>query len=67
MIILSHIGRPIDKVRIKCLDDDSEYGTIPIKLIKIIKINKVVTTDDIPLRLSDVVRDNCVIIVSIIG
>lgn len=67
MIILSHIGKPIDRVKIKCLDEDSEYGTIPIKLIIIIKMNSVVTIDDIPLRLTDVVRDSCVIIVSIIG
>lgn len=67
MIILSHIGKPIDRVMIRCLDDDSEYGIIPIKFTKIIKINNVVTIDDIPLRLIDVVRDICVIIVSIIG
>lgn len=67
IIILSHIGSPIDNVRIRCLDEDSEYGTIPIKLIRIIIINRVVTIDDIPFRFRDVVRDNCVIIVSIIG
>lgn len=67
MIILSHIGSPIDSVKIRCLDEDNEYGTIPIKLTKIIKMNRVVTIDDIPFKLTDVVRDNCVIIVSIIG
>lgn len=67
IIILNHIGRPIDSVKIRCLDEDSEYGTIPIRLIMMIITNKVVTIDDIPFRLRDVVRDNCVIIVSIIG
>lgn len=67
MIILNHIGSPIDSVRIRCLDEDREYGIIPIKFTRIIRMNRVVTNDDIPLRLIDVVRDNCVIIVSIIG
>lgn len=67
MIILSHIGSPIDNVIIKCLDEDSEYGTIPIKFTRIIKINNVVTIDDIPFRFNDVVRESWVIIVSIIG
>lgn len=61
------MGSPIDNVKIKCLDDDSEYGIIPIKLIIMIIVNSVVTIDDIPFRFKDVVRDNCVIIVSIIG
>lgn len=52
---------------IRCLEDDSEYGIIPIKLIIIIAINSVVTIDDIPFKLNDIVRDNCVIITSIIG
>lgn len=63
----SHIGRPIDSVIIKCLDDDSEYGIIPIKLTRMIVINSVVTSDDIPFKLKDIVRDNCVIITSIMG
>lgn len=63
----NHIGNPIDRVIIRCLDDDNEYGIIPIKLIIIIVINSVVTNDDIPFRLKDIVRDNCVIITSIIG
>ncbi len=67
IIILSHIGRPIDSVKIRCLDEDNEYGIIPIRLIMIIITNRVVTIDDIPFRLRDVVRDSCVIIVSIIG
>lgn len=58
MIILSHMGRPIESVKIRCLDDDSEYGIIPIKLIPIIVINSAVTIDDIPFRLIDSVRDN---------
>lgn len=67
MIIDSHIGRPIDSVIIRCLDDDNEYGIIPIKLTKMIVMNSVVTSDDIPFKLKDIVRDNCVIITSIIG
>jgi hypothetical protein len=54
-------------VRIRCLEDESEYGIIPAKLIRIIKINRVEIKDDIPFRLIDIVRDNWVIIVSIIG
>jgi hypothetical protein len=57
-IIDSHIGSPIDRVIIRCLDDDREYGIIPIKLIKIIVINSAVTNDDIPFKLNDIVRDN---------
>lgn len=67
IIILSHIGSPIDNVKIRCLDDDREYGIIPIKLIRIIAINRVVTIDDIPFILIEVVRDSWVIIISIIG
>lgn len=67
MIILNHIGRPIDSVKIRCLDDDSEYGTIPIKLMAMIATNSVVTIDDIPFKWIDDVRDSCVIIVSTIG
>lgn len=67
IIILNHIGRPIDSVRIKCLEEESEYGIIPAKLIKIIRTNSVVISEDIPFKLIDIVRDNCVIIVSIIG
>jgi len=66
-IIDNHIGNPIDKVIIKCLDDDNEYGIIPIKLIMIIVINNVVTSEDIPFKLKDIVRDSCVIITSIMG
>lgn len=40
---------------------------MPIKLIIIIATNNVVTNDDIPFRLKDIVRDNWVIITSIIG
>lgn len=67
MIIDNHMGNPIDSVIIRCLEDDNEYGIIPIKLIIIIVINSVVTIDDIPFKLKDIVRDNCVIITSIIG
>lgn len=66
-IIDNHIGSPIDRVIIRCLDDDREYGIIPIKLIKIIVINSAVISDDIPFKLNDIVRDNWVIITSIIG
>lgn len=58
MIILNHIGSPIDKVIIRCLDDDSEYGTIPIRLVRIIRMNRVVTIDEVPFKLIDVVRDS---------
>lgn len=67
IIILNHIGRPIERVRIKCLDDDSEYGIIPAKLIKMIKMNNVVISEDIPFKLMDIVRESWVIIVSIMG
>jgi hypothetical protein len=52
------MGSPIDKVIIRCLDEDKEYGIIPIKLIRIIVINSAVTNDDIPFKLNDIVRDN---------
>jgi hypothetical protein len=67
IIILSHIGNPIDRVKIRCLDVDSEYGIIPIKLIIIIVINSVVTIDVIPFRLIESVRDNWATIRFIIG
>jgi hypothetical protein len=57
-IIDSHIGSPIDRVIMRCLDEDNEYGIIPIKLIKIIATNNVVTRDDMPFKLIDIVRDN---------
>ena len=66
-IILSHIGKPIDSVKIKCLDDDNEYGIIPIKFVIMIIIKSDVTTDDILFSLIDIVRDSCLIIVLIIG
>lgn len=67
IIILSHIGNPIDRVRIRCLEDDSEYGIIPIRLIPIIVINRAVTIEDIPFKLIDNVRESCVIITFISG
>ena len=67
MIILSHIGRPIDSVRIRCLEDDREYGIIPIRLIPIIVMNRAVTIEDIPFRLIDSVRESWVIITFING
>ncbi len=67
IIILSHIGSPIDSVRIKCLEDDSEYGIIPIRLMPIIVTNNAVTIEDIPFRLIDSVRESCVIITLING
>jgi hypothetical protein len=57
-IILSHIGRPIDRVKIKCLEEDSEYGIIPIRFVIMMMMNNEVTTDDIPFRLIDIVRDS---------
>jgi hypothetical protein len=66
-IILNHIGSPIDSVKIKCLDDEREYGIIPIKFVKIIIMNNDVTIEDIPFKLIDNVRDSCLIIVLIIG
>lgn len=65
--ILIHIGNPIHKVIIKCLDDEGQYGTIPIKFIKIIKINKFIIIDDNPFNRRDEVRNNCSIINWVIG
>lgn len=65
--ILNHIGRPIDSVNKRWLDDDREYGIMPIKLIIIIIINSLHTVLDSPLILIDDVRYICVIINSIIG
>lgn len=67
IIILIHIGRPMDKVKIKCLEVDSEYGINPIKLIMMIIMNRDVTIDEIPFKLVDMVRESCIIIVFIIG
>jgi len=67
MIIFIHIGSPIDRVKIRCLEEEREYGIIPVILIKIINVNNVVIIDDVPFRLIDIVCDNCVIIVSIVG
>lgn len=39
-IILIHRGRPRDKVNRRCLDVLNEYGTSPIKLIRMIVINR---------------------------
>ena len=61
------MGRPIDKVIIKWLDEDGQYGTIPIKFIKIIKMNKFIIIDDNPFNRKDVVRNNCAIINWVIG
>lgn len=56
--MLNHKGRPIDRVIIKWLEDDSEYGIMPIRLIEINKINKDDTVIDKPFKLIDEVRDN---------
>lgn len=58
IIILNHIGRPIERVRIRCLEEDSEYGIIPAKLIRMIKTNSVVISEDIPFKLMDIVRES---------
>jgi hypothetical protein len=58
IIILSHMGRPSDKVKIKCLDEENTYGTIPIKFSIIITKNNVYVTEDMPFKFIDVVRDS---------
>lgn len=65
--ILIHKGNPIVSVIIRCLEDDNEYGIIPIKLIVISKINSDVIVIDIPFKLILEVRDNWFIIKLIIG
>lgn len=65
--ILNHIGRPIDMVSNKWLEDEIEYGTIPIKLTITIIVNTLHTVIDIPLRLIDIVRNICSIINCIKG
>lgn len=47
-IISIHIGRPIDKVIIRCLVFLREYGVIPRRFDRIITIKIVVTSADIP-------------------
>lgn len=61
------MGSPIDRVIIRCLDEDGQYGTMPIKFIKIIKINRFIIIDDRPFNRRDVVRNNCAIINCDIG
>jgi len=53
--------------RVKRLNEDIEYGIIHIKSIKMIIINNVVTREDTPFKLNDIVGDSWVIITSIIG
>jgi hypothetical protein len=47
-IISIHIGRPMDKVIIRCLVFLREYGVIPRRFDRIITIKIVVTRADIP-------------------
>ena len=65
--ILIQSGRPIESVKIKWLDDDKEYGIIPIRLIKISKINNEEIVIDKPFKLIDDVRDSWFIMNFIIG
>jgi len=65
--ILNHIGNPINRVMIRCLDEDIEYGIIPIILIVMIIINSLATVEESPLMLIAVVRNICVIIKFVIG
>lgn len=65
--ILIHIGRPIHSVIIKCLEEDNEYGTIPMKLIVIIIVNRILIIADMPFRFLELVRNSCSIINSVSG
>lgn len=50
MIILSQMGRPRERVKISWLERLKEQGIRPIRLVKTIKINRLVTTDDSPFK-----------------
>lgn len=58
MIILSQIGSPRDRVRINWLESLKEYGIRPMRLIRIIKINRLLRTEDSPFKDLLLVRDN---------
>lgn len=58
IIRLSHNGSPNDRVKIRCLDVLNVYGTRPIKLIKMIRINKGAISDLSPFKLIVLVRDS---------
>lgn len=66
-IISIHIGRPMDRVMIKCLVFLREYGVIPKRFDKIIVMKIVDTRADIPFIWVEYVRDNCEKIVENIG
>lgn len=66
-IINIHIGRPIDKVIIKCLVFLRVYGVIPRRLDRMIVIKIVETIADIPFIWVEYVRDSWEKIVDIIG
>lgn len=57
--ILIQSGRPIDRVRSRCLDDEIEYGIIPIKLTEISRMNRLDSVIGSPFMWIDMVRDSC--------
>jgi len=63
MIIDSHVGRPSDRVKIRCLDVLNIYGTSPIILIMIIVINIEEMVLFSPFRCDENVRFSCDMIV----
>jgi hypothetical protein len=67
IISLSHAGKPIVRVKIKCLEDLKIYGTSPSKLTIITIINKVEIIVDRPFKLIEVVRFSWVNIVVVKG
>jgi hypothetical protein len=62
IIIFSHIGSPIDSVKIRWLDKESEYGLRPIKLIMIIIMNIDDRAVIMPLIWLAIVRVTCCVI-----
>lgn len=67
MIILAHIGNPIDSVIKRWLDSLNIYGDIPKRLVKMININRDETIKDSPFKLIIYVRESWEKIVEIIG
>jgi hypothetical protein len=67
MIIDNHKGRPKINVKIRWLEVLKKYGISPIKLIKIIVKNNVVTVCLNPFRLDINVRDNWAVIIISVG
>jgi hypothetical protein len=67
IIIASHSGRPKISVKMRCLEVLKKYGISPIRLIRMIEKNNVLTVCLSPFRLYINVRDSWAEIIISIG